>query len=102
MALRLRQTQSQQRGSSHGASLEHYGKALSLLRKRLAEAEQKRSTISDLNVMSILPLAMQALFVGEHESARNHMAGVRRLVSMREGGIHSFSAMTKQMIEILR
>jgi hypothetical protein len=102
MAERFRQTTSEQQGSSRKASLQHYGKALRLLRERLTDAERQRSKISEMTIMSVLPLAMHALFTGEHESARNHVAGVRRLVNMRDSGIYSFTARRKQMIDILR
>ena len=98
----FRQTTSEEQGSSRKASLQHYGKALRLLRERVADAEGQRSEISEMTVMSVLPLAIHALLTGEHESMRNHVSGLRRLVSMRDSGIYSFRARRKQMIDILR
>lgn len=96
------QATSNVRESSQKAIRYHYGQALCLLRQRLAGIQMQQSEVSDIIIMSISALAIHALFARDFLNARNHVFGLRRLVSMSEGGINSFASKTKQMIELLR
>lgn len=80
---------------------QHYGRTLSLLRARLGNIEQSIATL-DVIISSVITLATYALSNGEVFYASNHVHGLRKIVSMREYGIHSFRDNTKQMIELLR
>lgn len=82
--------------------LHHYGKALGILKGRVADWANEGPGMSDLTFMSVVLLALHALVIGDGPSARDHVQGFNRMVKMKYGGIHSFRPMTKAMIEILR
>lgn len=50
---------------------------------------------------AILFLAEHAYFIGDFESSRHHMDGLRKIVNLR-GGVDSFRDHSKLLIEILR
>jgi hypothetical protein len=90
------------RKTDHKGILHHYGKALGILKDRVAKAGNEESSISDLTIMAVLLLALHSLVIGDSPSARNHAVGLSRMVNMKYGGICAFRPMTKAMIEILR
>lgn len=98
----FRQTTSELRRNSYKATRQHYGQALFLLRKRLANSESQRHGVSDMTFISVILLAMHALVTGDVQSATNHVVGLSKLVSMKESGVYAFKNSTKHMIEILR
>jgi hypothetical protein len=87
-------------GSSE-QNLQHYGKALAILRERLSAASALDSTTSDLTIMAVLLLALHSLITGDSDGAVHHASGLSSLVNMK-GGIEIFRSRTKEMIEILR
>ncbi|KAF2167175.1 hypothetical protein M409DRAFT_22604 [Zasmidium cellare ATCC 36951] len=83
--------------------LRHYGRALGILRERLAEAERRRGVISDITINSVIILGMHALATGQYGSARNHIAGLGRMMSLRERGLQSFGEnKTRSLVDLLR
>ncbi|KAK4553467.1 hypothetical protein LTR86_009524 [Recurvomyces mirabilis] len=90
------------RGGKSNRTLEHYGKAIRILRERVAENESPDSGISDITIMAVLLLAMHALVVGHATNARTHVEGMARMIHMREGKLSSFKDKTKQLMEIFR
>lgn len=100
--LALNQDTAHHRQNSPKDSLQHYGKALSLLRLKLSETASLELATSDSVIVAIYTLAMHALIMENYQVAKNHMIGLSRLVSMNERGIHSFRGRTRQMMELIR
>ncbi|KAF6233984.1 hypothetical protein HO173_007814 [Letharia columbiana] len=92
MRHRNRYTMSQQ-------TLPHYLRTLRLLRERLLHENDQALTTP--TVSAILALAAHAHFVGDSESAKHHLGGLRKIVSLR-GGVATFSDNAKLLVEILR
>ena len=78
----------------------HFMKTVRLLRERLL-LEDKQAKFSDSTVLVILTLAMIAYHIGEYESAKHHLKGLRKIIYLR-GGLDSFNHLPKLLIEILR
>ncbi|KAK6064269.1 hypothetical protein SCUP515_11867 [Seiridium cupressi] len=78
----------------------HYSAALRLLRERLY-APEGDSKISDPTVLVVLYLALHAHFVGDYDTAKQHMDGLRKIVDIR-GGLFAFGYNTKLIMELLK
>ena len=79
----------------------HASKALGLLRTRLSR-EDERSKISDMTVSVVLALVIHAHMMGDYESARHHLEGLRKIVDLR-GGLGNFRGFHgKLLMEMLR
>ena len=78
----------------------HFSKTLRLLQNRLSAGDEQ-VMISDSTVLVVLALAGLAHVMGEHESAKNHMEGLRKLVVLR-GGTTGFKNNVKLLIAIIR
>ncbi|KAK9791481.1 putative Transcription factor domain-containing protein [Seiridium cardinale] len=78
----------------------HYSAALRLLRERLS-APEGDSKISDPTVLVVLYFALHAHFVGDYDTAKQHMDGLRKIVDIR-GGLFAFSYNTKLIMELLK
>lgn len=75
-------------------------KTVRLLRERLLLINEQ-SRFSDSTVFVVLTLAMISHHIGEHEGAKHHLDGLRKIVDLR-GGLDSFRYIPKLLIEILR
>lgn len=93
---------SQSRHGSGDILRNHFGKALRLLHERMGHVQSRPGKVCDITLMSVVSLAINALVSRDFASARNHVVGLRRLVTMRCGKDGRFRGRTKQMIEILR
>ncbi len=80
-------------------TLPHFVKALRLLRERLLHENDQALTTP--TVSAILVLAAHANFVGDFESAKHHLGGLCKIVSLR-GGMATFKDNAKLLVEILR
>lgn len=80
-------------------TLPHFVKTLRLLRERLLHENDQALTIS--TVSAILALAGHAYFMGDSESAKHHLGGLRKIISLR-GGVATFGNNTKLLVEIFR
>ena len=80
-------------------TIPHFLKTLRLLRERLLSENNQALTTS--TVSAILALAAHALYMGDFESSKYHLGGLRKIVSLR-GGVATFSDNAKLLIEILR
>lgn len=81
-------------------TLPHYLKTVQILRERLLR-ENDHERLSTSTISAVLALAAHAHFVGDSESAKHHMEGLRRIISLR-GGVTSFRENAKLLVEILR
>jgi hypothetical protein len=88
-----------QEDSINTAASLHFQKGLRLLRERLLE-EDDRKRLSDSTISAVLKLAGTSHFDGDSGEARQHMAGLRRMVDLR-GGLDAFKG-TKLVMEMLR
>ncbi|KIW67594.1 hypothetical protein PV04_06832 [Phialophora macrospora] len=88
-----------QEDSINTAASLHFQKGLRLLRKRLLEEDDEKK-LSDSTISAVLKLASTSHFDGDCEEARQHMAGLRRMVDLR-GGLDIFKG-TKLVMEMLR
>ena len=77
----------------------HFQKGVSLLRERL-QSEDLGITSTDSTIGTVLKLTTAAVFSGEHQMAKQHMQGVRKLVDLR-GGFSVFDGKFLQL-EMLR
>ncbi|KAH0845001.1 hypothetical protein FOPE_09553 [Fonsecaea pedrosoi] len=77
----------------------HFLKGISILRKRLS-LEDESGKISNSTIAVVLILAISAFFMGEVESFKHHMVGLRKMVDLR-GGIAAFRG-NKLLTEIFR
>lgn len=80
-------------------TLPHFLRTLQFLRERLLHENDQALTIP--TIATILALAAHAHFVGDFQSAKHHLGGLRKIVSLR-GGIATFSDNAKLLVEILR
>jgi len=80
--------------------LPHYVKALKILRERFA-SDDERVKVSNSTMAAVMALAGHAHLTGNHAAARNHLEGLRKIVSLR-GGERSFGDSAKLLVEILR
>lgn len=78
----------------------HYSAALRLLRERLAMPDGE-TKMSDPTVLAVLYLALHAHFSNDHDTAKHHMEGLRKIVDIR-GGLDAFSHNKKIIIELLK
>jgi len=81
-------------------SLPHFLETVKLLRERLAHDDDE-ARLSYTTAVAVMGLAGYALWTGNSESARHHMEGLSRIVSLR-GGVATFKENPKLLIEILR
>ncbi|MCJ1385514.1 hypothetical protein MMC17_008637 [Xylographa soralifera] len=81
-------------------SLPHFLETVKLLRERLAH-DNDESRLSYTTAAAVMGLTGHALWTGNSESARHHMEGLSRIVSLR-GGVATFKENPKLLIEILR
>ena len=75
----------------------HCLKGVNVLRKRLSQGDEQ---FSDCTIAVVLTLALNALFLGEHDTLRQHMVGLHKMVMLR-GGVSAFRG-SKLITEILR
>ncbi|KAL8786601.1 MAG: hypothetical protein Q9195_008158 [Heterodermia aff. obscurata] len=80
-------------------TLPHYLRTVRLLRERLMREDNQ--SLATHTVATILALAAHAHFVGDTKSAKHHLEGLRKIVSMR-GGVATFTGNAKLLGEILR
>ncbi|KAK9420521.1 putative Transcription factor domain-containing protein [Seiridium unicorne] len=78
----------------------HHSAALRLLRERVS-APEGESKVSDPTVLVVLYLALHAHFVGDHDTAKQHMDGLRKIVDIR-GGLFAFGYNTKLIMELMK
>ena len=81
-------------------SSSHFLETVKLLRERLVHDDNK-AKLSFTTAAAVMALAGQALLTGNSMSARHHMEGLSRIVSLR-GGVATFAENPKLLIEILR
>ena len=81
-------------------SLPHFLETVKLLRERLAH-DNDEARLSYTTAATVMVLAGHALWTGNSVTARHHMEGLSRIVSLR-GGITTFKENPKLLIEILR
>ncbi|MCJ1281112.1 hypothetical protein MMC26_000430 [Xylographa opegraphella] len=81
-------------------SLPHFLETVKLLRERLAHGNDE-ARLSYTTAAAVMGLTGHALWTGNSESARHHMEGLSRIVSLR-GGVATFKENPKLLIEILR
>ncbi|EXJ89127.1 hypothetical protein A1O3_02191 [Capronia epimyces CBS 606.96] len=77
----------------------HFLKGVQILRERLSLGD-KSTHSSDSTIAAVSTLAMSALFMGEDETFKHHMSGLRKMVNLR-GGIAAFKG-NKLLSEIFR
>ncbi|KAF8847826.1 hypothetical protein BDZ45DRAFT_307962 [Acephala macrosclerotiorum] len=77
----------------------YFLKGVQLLRERLL-TEDEEVKVSDSTISTVLTLAMSAKLVGEYETTKQHMEGLRKMVNLR-GGLGKFGD-KKLLLEILR
>ncbi|KAI1300918.1 hypothetical protein F5Y03DRAFT_221833 [Xylaria venustula] len=78
----------------------HYGKTVSLLRKRLL-LDGDDTQLSNNTLTVILCLAGHAFRTGDSELAVHHLQGIRRIIGLR-GGLNSLRGNQKLANEVLR
>lgn len=81
-------------------SFPHYLETVKLLRERLAHGSDI-AKLSYTTMAAVMSLAAHALWTGNHESARHHVEGLRRIVNLR-GGVDTFKVNPKLLMEIFR
>ena len=78
----------------------HFSRALRLLRERLSFGDEM-TKVSDPTILVVIALALHARMMGDYESARHHMRGLRKMVDLR-GGTATLRNKTKLAMEIFR
>ncbi|KAK3688708.1 hypothetical protein B0T22DRAFT_460111 [Podospora appendiculata] len=78
----------------------HFIKALSLLRQRLA-VEDEETKFSKMTICTIMTLGAHAYFMGEYTTARHHLTGLRKIITLR-GGLVTLRDAEKQLVEVIR
>ena len=78
----------------------NFSKALRLLRERLLFGDEKIK-VSDPTILVVIALALHARMMGDYESTKHHMEGLRKIVNLR-GGIAAISHSTKLVMEVFR
>jgi len=81
-------------------TLPHYVKALKILRERFA-SNNDQASLSFTTAATVMALTGYAHITGDARSARNHLEGLHRIVSLR-GGVGTFKESAKLLVEILR
>lgn len=83
-------------------TLVHFVETLRLLRERL-ENNASQERISNTTAAAVMGLAGHAYLTGNSRSSKQHMDGLRRIISLR-GGVESFrnSASPKLLLEMIR
>lgn len=79
-------------------SLDHFGKAVGILQRRLTSMSD--DALSDSTITVVYGLARGALGLGDLETASKHVSGLQRIVQLR-GGIQSFQG-NRIQIKVLR
>ncbi|KIW32235.1 uncharacterized protein PV07_03795 [Cladophialophora immunda] len=77
----------------------HFLKGIQILRNRLL-LEDESTKFSNSTIAVVLTLAVSAFFMGEDETFKHHMVGLRKMVDLR-GGIAAFKG-NKLLTEIFR
>jgi hypothetical protein len=77
----------------------HLLKGIQILRQRILLGDE-HTPFSDSTMAVVLTLALGALCMGEDETLRHHMMGIRKMVNLR-GGIAAFRG-NKLLTEIFR
>ena len=78
----------------------HFLETIKLLRKRLAH-DDDAVRLSFTTAAAVMGLTGHAFWTGNSESARHHMEGLNKIVTLR-GGVATFKENPKLLIEILR
>jgi hypothetical protein len=81
-------------------TLLHFLKTLRLLRERFAH-DDDQTKLSNTTVAAVMAIAGHAHWTGDSTSAKHHMEGLYRMVSLR-GGVATLRDNPKLLIEILR
>ena len=81
------------------AAMTHFQKGVSLLRERLL-GDDEATKVSDATIGVVLKLASAALFNGHYEDAKQHIAGLWKMVDLR-GGLDAFQG-KYLLVEMLR
>ncbi|KAI1265496.1 hypothetical protein F5Y18DRAFT_53669 [Xylariaceae sp. FL1019] len=79
----------------------HYAKAMKLLRERIA-GENTDDILKKSTLSVIISLAMHSLLQGDHEAARYHVLGLKRIVELRGGLRPLMSHSPNLLMELLR
>lgn len=74
----------QEKNNANPAAMLHFHKGMRLLQERLL-GEDDDTKISDSTTSVVVKLASAAHFNGNHEAARKHMEGLRKMVDLRGG-----------------
>ncbi|CAM1509475.1 Fc.00g032140.m01.CDS01 [Cosmosporella sp. VM-42] len=82
------------------SAMAHYSAALRLLRERVS-VPSKLDNVWDPTVLAVLYLASYAHFMNDYDTAKHHMEGLGKIVSIR-GGLTAFSYNTKLVMELLK
>ena len=78
----------------------HQSEALRLLRERLSLPSREEG-LSDSTILVVLYFALHAHFTDDYVTAKNHMDGLHKIVTMR-GGLVAFEHNIKLIIELLK
>jgi hypothetical protein len=81
-------------------ALTHYVTALSILQQRLANGHLMSST-SDSTILVVVGMTITAIVLGDLKTARKHVIGLGRMVTLR-GGITAFESNRRLQTKILR
>lgn len=83
------------------AAMVHFHKGVTILRERLSSDDEEAKT-TDATIGVVLKLAIAAHFSGEHQAAKQHMEGIRKMVDCR-GGLGTFkgSELSSEMLRYL-
>ncbi|KAK3389938.1 hypothetical protein B0H63DRAFT_105702 [Podospora didyma] len=82
-------------------SLPHYTKTLKLLHERFSETGDEQARLSFTTVAAVMGLTGYAHLMGDTRSARHHLKGLHKIVTLR-GGISTLRGSAKLLVEILR
>ncbi|OQU94001.1 hypothetical protein CLAIMM_00426 [Cladophialophora immunda] len=78
----------------------HFSKALQLLRERLDSTDEDLK-IANPTMMVVIALALHARMIGDYDTAKHHMDGLRMMINLR-GGIATIVPKTRLAMEIFR
>ncbi|KIX92143.1 uncharacterized protein Z520_12136 [Fonsecaea multimorphosa CBS 102226] len=78
----------------------HFSKALQLLRERLDSTDEDLK-IANPTMMVVIALALHARMIGDYDTAKHHMEGLRMMINLR-GGIAAIAPKIRLAMEIYR
>ncbi|KIW92281.1 uncharacterized protein Z519_07265 [Cladophialophora bantiana CBS 173.52] len=78
----------------------HFSKALQLLRERLDSTDEDLK-VANPTIMVVIALALHARMIGDFDSAKHHMEGLRMMINLR-GGITTVIHKMRLAMEIFR